>query len=69
LKIGSAIRANALLVFSIPYILLLLVAELFKSKGKFFIRLHRILYSPKAIWTVFAIIIIWWILRNFFVFL
>ncbi|MDR0436747.1 MAG: DUF2752 domain-containing protein [Bacteroidales bacterium] len=65
LEIGNAIRANALLVFSIPYILLLLVADLLKSKGQFFKRLHHVLYSPKAIWAVFAIIIIWWIFRNF----
>jgi len=66
LKIGSAIQANALLVFSIPYILLLLVVDLLKSKRQIFMRLYHVLHSPKAIWTVFAVIIIWWIARIFF---
>ena len=64
LKIDSAIRANALLVFAVPYILLLFLAELLKLKNGFFMRLHKVLYSVKAIWTVFAIVVLWWILRN-----
>ena len=64
LKINSAIHANALLVFSIPYILLLFFAELLKSKSGFFMRLYKILFSTKAIWTVFVIIIFWWFARN-----
>ena len=63
-KIDSAIHANALLVFSIPYILLLFLAELLKSKSRFFMRLYKILFSSKAIWMVFVIIIIWWVGRN-----
>lgn len=64
LKIGSAIQANALLFLSIPYVLLLLFAELFKSKSKFFASLYKILYSAKAIWTVILIVVFWWIARN-----
>jgi len=64
LKIGSAIQANALLVLSIPYILLLFLAELLKSKSKIFERLYKILYGVKAIWTVFLIIVFWWFARN-----
>ena len=66
LEIKNAIQANALLVLSIPYILLLVLAELLKSKSKFFMILHKILYSTKAIWTVLAIIVIWWIARNLY---
>jgi hypothetical protein len=64
LKIGSAIQANALLVLSIPYVLLLFLAELLKPKSRFFTRLYKILYSAKAIWTVFLIIVFWWFARN-----
>jgi len=64
LKIGSAFKANALLVFSIPYIILLISAELLKSKSRFFMRFYKLLYRTKAIWTVFLIIVFWWFARN-----
>lgn len=64
LEIKNAIKANALLVFSIPYILLLVFAELLKSKSKFFMNLYKTLYNSKAIWAVFVIIVFWWIARN-----
>jgi hypothetical protein len=64
LKIGSAICANALLVFAIPYILLLFLAELLKLKNRFFMRLHNVFFSVKAIWAAFATVVLWWILRN-----
>ena len=63
-KIDSAIQANALLVFYIPYIILLFLAELLKSKSRFFMRLYKILFSRIAIWILFVIIIIWWVARN-----
>lgn len=66
LEIKNAIQANALLVFSIPYILLLVLAELLKSKSNFFMHLHEILYSTKAIWVVFIVIVVWWIGRNLY---
>jgi Protein of unknown function (DUF2752) len=66
LKIGSAIQANALLVFSLPYVILLFFAELLKSKSRFFTRLYKLFYSTNAIWTVFLIIVIWWFARNLF---
>lgn len=64
LEIARAIQANALLVFSIPYILLLLFAELLKSKSRFFAYLYKRLNSTKAIWAVLFIIVFWWIARN-----
>lgn len=64
LEIKNAIKANALLVFSIPYILLLVFAELLKSKSKFFMNLYKTLYNSKAIWAIFVIIVFWWIARN-----
>jgi hypothetical protein len=70
LNIGGAIRANALLVFAIPYILLLIFLEIrIRTAGAdVHVRtkkLHNILHNPKAIWIVFGIIVVWWILRNF----
>lgn len=64
LKIYSAIQANALLVLSIPYILLLFLAEFLKPNNSLFSRLYKILNSAKAIWTVFVIIVFWWFARN-----
>ncbi|MBN1767488.1 MAG: DUF2752 domain-containing protein [Prolixibacteraceae bacterium] len=64
MKIGSAIQANALLVFSIPYIIILFFAELLESKYRFFKRIYKTLFNPKAIWVIFGIIIFWWIFRN-----
>jgi hypothetical protein len=65
LKISHAIQENALLVFSIPYILLLLSATFLKSRSAGFMRLHNVLYGIKAIWIVCSIIVLWWIARNF----
>ena len=61
--ITSAFHYNALLVISLPFILLLLYAEIKrKSKPSFYIKLHR----PAIIITIFITIIIWWVLRNLF---
>jgi len=64
LKIANAIQANALLVFSIPYILFLFFTELLRFKIDFFMRLHKISHSTKAIWAVFVIVVFWWLVRN-----
>jgi len=67
-RIANALAANTLLVLSIPYIFLLFLADLLKTKRPFFARLHRTLHSTKAIWAVFAVVVLWWIGRNLFVF-
>lgn len=64
LEMGRAFHENALLVLSIPYVLLLLLAEFLKSKSSFFMSIYKTLFSTKAIWTVFVIIMIWWVARN-----
>lgn len=64
LEMDSAFHANALLILSIPYVLLLLLAEFLKSKSRFFMSLYKTLFSAKAIWVVFIIVMIWWIARN-----
>lgn len=60
----KAFESNALLILSIPYILILLVSEYFKTKNQFLNRIYQKLYSPKAIYILLAIIISWWIFRN-----
>lgn len=66
LDIAEAFRHNALLVVSIPLLLLLGYAELNRSRSpKLYARLHR----PALIWGIFVLIILWWIGRNLWTFL
>lgn len=59
----SAFRYNALLVISLPIILLYGIAELLRTRYN---ALYRKLNSPTAIWAIFVIVVLWWILRNIF---
>lgn len=59
--IAGAWRSNALLVLSLPLVALLLVAQAMSRRWP---RLHNALNSRTVIWTVFVVIIIWWIARN-----
>lgn len=59
----EAFHYNALLVCSIPIIIILLIAEtLRKSKPSFYVKVHRPLY----IYIYLAAVILWWIFRNVF---
>jgi hypothetical protein len=51
-----------MLVLSIPYLVLLLVAEWLGRRGQG--RLYRVLNSEVMIWCYFALVVVWWILRN-----
>lgn len=61
LDIAAAWRYNAMLVLSIPYVVLLLVAEWLGRRQS---RLYRMLNSEVLIWSYFALVVAWWILRN-----
>lgn len=63
LRLGDAFRYNALMVLSIPFLILLVFASLNRKRLP---RLYAALNSQATIWTVFAIIVAWWILRNLF---
>lgn len=77
--IAAAIHYNLLIVLSIPYLLLLVILEIAKriilstkpldrAKTKLLTAISRIigfLYHGKAILTVIAIILLFWIFRNF----
>lgn len=59
--IAGAWHSNALLVASLPLVALLLVAQTMSRRWP---RLHNALNSRTVIWTVFTVIVIWWIARN-----
>lgn len=65
LRIGEAFRYNALLVLSIPFLLLLCFS--WATRRRFPV-MHARLNGQAVIWTVLAVIITWWIIRNIFQF-
>lgn len=60
-EIASAFYHNALLVISIPFITLLLVAQAWAQK---YPKFHNSLNSTRVIWGCFVVIMAWWLLRN-----
>lgn len=61
LDIAQALRYNALLVISIPFLTLLIAAWCLRKRIP---RLYDKVNSQAVIWTVLAVIAAWWILRN-----
>lgn len=58
-----ALRYNALLVLSIPYIGLLLWAEAFRTRRPgLYLRVHKPIY----VWGYLVAVILWGVARNFF---
>lgn len=64
--IAGAIRSNALLVLSIPYLIGGMAIEQIKNPGESLQRWRKRLYGKNAILTVLTLIIAFWILRNVF---
>ena len=62
LDIINALRENALLVISTPYLLLGLVFEYFKNNNS--LKWRKSLFGQKAIFVILFIIIAFWLLRN-----
>lgn len=62
LDFAAAWRYNAMLVLSIPYVVLLIVAEWIGRRRQS--RLYRVLNSEVLIWSYFVLVVAWWILRN-----
>lgn len=62
LDLAAAWRYNAMLVLSIPYVVLLVASEWFGRRRNG--RLNRVLNSRVLIWIYFVAVILWWILRN-----
>ncbi len=65
LQVGDAFRHNALLVLSIPFLALMCFSWM---KRRRFPALYERLNGRVTVWTVFAVIIAWWIVRNIFQF-
>lgn len=63
LDIVSAFRYNALLVVSIPAVMVYLYAEINRKRKP---ALYATLHKGIVIWSIFAIVVIWWIARNLF---
>lgn len=61
LHLADALRYNALLLLSIPYIALLLFAEAYRTRfPKFYLRVHK----PVYVWSYLAAVILWGVGRN-----
>ncbi len=64
LDIYSAIKENAMLVLSIPYILTGLVFDSLKNPNERVLKWRKKLFGLKAIFLILAAIIAFWVLRN-----
>jgi hypothetical protein len=64
----SALKANFLLVISIPYLILGFVFEQIKQPNKKILKWRKILYGYRAIIIVLIVIILFCILRNIFLY-
>lgn len=62
-QMASAFRENALLVISIPYVLLGIVVENFKVYGTM-ARIRDTIYGYKAMRIIAVIVVLWWLFRN-----
>jgi hypothetical protein len=60
----SAIKENAILVISIPYILTGVAFDSVKKSNENILKWRKILFGQKAIFVILSIIIAFWILRN-----
>ena len=63
LNIAQAFHYNACLVLSLPVLLFLLVADRLRVR---YPRLLAASYNPVFSWSLFAVIMLWFILRNIF---
>ena len=61
LEIGEAVRYNALFVAALPFLAVLVTARAMRRRWPAF---YAKTTGAPVIWTVFAVIVLWWILRN-----
>ncbi len=62
----SALKENAILVFSIPYILTGIGFDQLKKRNENTLKWRKILFGQRAIFVILFLIIGFWILRNIF---
>ena len=59
----GAFKYNALLLISIPWIVLCLYAETQRIRNP---RLYTRINAPQLMWLFLATVLLWWLLRNIF---
>lgn len=64
LDIKNALKENFLMVISIPYLIFGAITDFYRNKYNFFRTVNEKFYSNKAVWVVFLIIVIYWVVRN-----
>lgn len=63
LEVIKALHFNTLLILTLPFAILLLIAEFYRTTyPNFYIKVHK----KKYIWIYFSVVILWWIIRNIF---
>lgn len=60
----NAVKENAILVISIPYLLTGMLFDTIKSNNGSFLKWRKILFGEKAIWGILSKIILFWVVRN-----
>lgn len=60
---GNAVGYNALMVASIPLVAVMIFSNLFYRK---FPRFYNAMNSLPLIYTVLAVVLLWWVFRNVF---
>ncbi len=63
-EIYEAIKENALLVLSIPYLLTGFIFDLIKNPNVELLKWRKIFFGEKPIYIILIIIVAFWILRN-----
>ncbi len=61
----SAAKENLLMVFSLPYIFIGALFDLFKPQKRALKKIQEKLFGLTAVWIVFIVILLYWIIRNF----
>lgn len=64
LNVVAALRANALLVVAIPYLLAGFTIDLIPNPSQWLLKWRRLLFGKIAIYIILVIIFTFWILRN-----
>lgn len=62
--IAAAWRMNQLMIVAIPYVILGFPVQLLQEKYKWALWVRKNIYGLTAIWTVLAVVILFWIFRN-----
>ena len=61
--VAAAARHNAMMVAFIPVLAVYAAAEFRRTRAP---RFYAALNAPAMVWTIFAVVMAWWIARNIF---